>query len=110
MAFLTLDLLIQVRLFLYFNMYSKLYILISQIYWETSRDDLPAKHPDIYLDYQRFLVELVDWMTERRGNNPTNVKSRSGNAMSIIKSSGKFPGVGVYTITEVFHRAGESLI
>lgn len=49
-------------------------------------------------------------MTECHGDNPRNVKSHSGNAMSVIKSSGKFPGVGVYTITEVFHRAGESLI
>lgn len=40
-------------------------------------------------------------MTERRG------KSRSGVAMEVIRNqSNVFPGLGVYSITEVFHKAG----
>jgi len=27
--------------------------------------------------------------------------------MAIVRSSGKFPGAGVYTVPELFHRAGE---
>jgi len=27
--------------------------------------------------------------------------------MAIVRSSGKFPGAGVYTVPEIFHRAGE---
>ncbi|PPQ70090.1 hypothetical protein CVT26_013424 [Gymnopilus dilepis] len=86
MAFLTLDLLIQVH-------------------WSTSRTGLPAQNPDVYLDFRLFLSKVVKWMTEQRGDDPYRPKARTGNALSAVKSSGTFPGVGVYTASEVFHRA-----
>ncbi|KAJ7637920.1 hypothetical protein DFH06DRAFT_1053934, partial [Mycena polygramma] len=86
LAFLTLDLLVQ-------------------FYWSKRREKLPAVAPDVYLEFPRFLDDLVKWMTERR-----SVQSnRSGNAMTLVRSNTDiFAGAGVYTIAEIWHMAGLS--
>ncbi|KAK6971267.1 hypothetical protein R3P38DRAFT_2587381 [Favolaschia claudopus] len=83
LAFLTLDLLIQ-------------------FYWSPNRASL-ASQPDVYLDFPRFLEDVVKWIADRR-----NVQSnRSGNAMTLVRTSTEiFAGGGVYTMPELWHMAG----
>ncbi|KAF8954246.1 hypothetical protein BDZ97DRAFT_1766393 [Flammula alnicola] len=86
LAFLTLDLLIQAH-------------------WSDTRQGLPHSPADIVMEYPLFLQELVTWMIERRKTNST----RTSIAMNVIRDhTDIFCGAGVYTIQEVFHRAGLS--
>ncbi|KAJ7156231.1 hypothetical protein C8R46DRAFT_1294815 [Mycena filopes] len=86
LAFLTLDLLVQ-------------------FYWAEKRDQLPAQQPDVYLEFPRFLEDLVVWIERRR-----SVRScRTGNAMTLVRTTTDiFAGAGVYTISEIWHMAGLS--
>ncbi|KAJ7284776.1 hypothetical protein C8J57DRAFT_1051884, partial [Mycena rebaudengoi] len=80
LAFLTLDLLIQV-------------------YWADQRELLPAQQPDMYLEFPCFLEDLVKWI-------PSQQKfSRSSLGMTTTEI---FPGAGVYTMSELWHMAGLS--
>ncbi|KAF8974289.1 hypothetical protein BDZ97DRAFT_2052948 [Flammula alnicola] len=86
LAFLTLDLLIQAH-------------------WSDTRQGLLHSPADIVMEYPLFLQELVTWMIERRKTNST----RTSIAMNVIRDhTDIFCGAGVYTIQEVFHRAGLS--
>ncbi|KAK7016495.1 hypothetical protein R3P38DRAFT_2541994, partial [Favolaschia claudopus] len=91
LAFLTLDLLIQVHF--YFSV---------TCYWSPNRASL-ASQPHVYLDFPRFLEDAVKWIADRR-----NVQSnRSGNAMTLVRTSTEiFAGAGVYSMHELWHMAG----
>ncbi|KAJ7780495.1 hypothetical protein B0H14DRAFT_3164134 [Mycena olivaceomarginata] len=74
-------------------------------YWSESRALLPAQQPDVFLEFPRFLDDLVAWMKQRR----TVQSCRAGNAMTLVRTSTEiFPGAGVYTISELWHMAGLS--
>ncbi|KAJ7099989.1 hypothetical protein B0H15DRAFT_927592 [Mycena belliarum] len=86
LAFLTLDLLVQ-------------------FYWSEDRTQMPAQQPDVYLEFPRFLDDLVAWITQRR----TIQSNRAGNAMTLVRGTTEiFAGAGVYTISELWHMAGLS--
>ncbi|KAJ7468853.1 hypothetical protein B0H11DRAFT_2045141 [Mycena galericulata] len=86
LAFLTLDLLIQ-------------------FHWAETREKLPARQPDVYLEFPRFLEDLVSWIKKRRQVQ----SSRAGNALALVRDSTEiFPGAGVYTTAELWHMAGLS--
>jgi hypothetical protein len=60
--------------------------------------------PDVYLEFPRFLDDLVDWMTIRC----VKQTNRFGNAMTLVHmTTDIFCGAGVYTISELWHMAGE---
>ncbi|KAF8963011.1 hypothetical protein BDZ97DRAFT_1822588 [Flammula alnicola] len=88
LAFLTLDLLIQ-------------------FHWSSKRSDLPSQQANIYTEYRRFLRQLVEWMQSRRDRPRAQ---RTGLAITIIRNTSEiFHGGGLYTMEEVFHKAGLSI-
>ncbi|KAG6848988.1 hypothetical protein H0H93_012193 [Arthromyces matolae] len=60
---------------------------------------------DMLMQFEPFLAELAAWLETRRKSGASN---RSQNATEIIRKQPIFCGVGVYTISEIFHRAGLS--
>ncbi|KAJ7438872.1 hypothetical protein FB451DRAFT_1378109 [Mycena latifolia] len=79
--------------------------LLIQLYWSEEHENLPASQPDVYLEFPRFLEDLVNWMQKRR-----QVQSnRAGNALALVRDSTEiFPGAGVYVTAEIWHMAGLS--
>ncbi|KAH7908556.1 hypothetical protein BJ138DRAFT_340174 [Hygrophoropsis aurantiaca] len=74
---------------------------IIATHWATSRQTLPAQHPDVYKEYHRFLATLVEWICQRKS------KQRGGFAMAAIRDAPNvFGGVGKYTCCEIFTLAG----
>lgn len=64
---------------------------------------LPSMQPDVYLEFPRFLEDLVRWIQKRR----LVQSNRAGNAMTLVRNSTEiFIGAGVYAITELWHMAG----
>ncbi|GLB43862.1 hypothetical protein LshimejAT787_1500460 [Lyophyllum shimeji] len=61
--------------------------LLLQMHWAQNRGELPAQQPD------------------QRRDEKVN---RSGNAMEKLRTEGVMCGVGVYTVSELWHRAGLS--
>ncbi|KAF8907003.1 hypothetical protein CPB84DRAFT_1769209 [Gymnopilus junonius] len=79
--------------------------LLVQIYWSDVPEHLPHLPADIVTEYPRFIEELVAWIQKRRATK----SRREGIALNLIHSETEiFCGAGVYTIQEVFHRAGLS--
>jgi hypothetical protein len=77
-----------------------------QFHWSQERHTL-AIQPDVYLEFPRFLEDLVNWVKLRR----TKQTDRSGNAMTLVrKSTAIFSGGGVYTMSELWHMAGKWLM
>ncbi|KAJ7444728.1 hypothetical protein FB451DRAFT_1149189 [Mycena latifolia] len=78
---------------------------LIQLYWSEEHENLPASQPDVYLEFPRFLEDLVNWMQKRR-----QVQSnRAGNALALVRDSTEiFPGAGVYVTAEIWHMAGLS--
>ncbi|PPR06943.1 hypothetical protein CVT26_004132 [Gymnopilus dilepis] len=110
LAFLTLDLLVQ-------------------FHWAPLRSKLPAQQANIYTHPRKFMKELVDWMKERRFGKPESedlepkekktpkskhkenkkvkLPTRNGLAIAAIRNTTSiFSGCGLYTMSEVFHKAG----
>ncbi|KAF8058000.1 hypothetical protein FPV67DRAFT_1525416 [Lyophyllum atratum] len=75
-----------------------------QLHWANSRDKLPAQGANVLSEFPRFLDELAKWLQSRCDEKV----NRSGNAMEVMRSEGIFCGVGVYTVAEIWHRAGLS--
>ncbi|KAF8076957.1 hypothetical protein FPV67DRAFT_440258 [Lyophyllum atratum] len=78
--------------------------LLLQMHWANTRGELPAQQPDVYYDFPCFLDALTVWMRQRREDKV----NRSGNAMEKLRTEGIMCGVGVYTVSELWHRAGLS--
>ncbi|KAJ7032300.1 hypothetical protein C8F04DRAFT_1359135 [Mycena alexandri] len=79
--------------------------LLIQFYWAETREALPAQQPDVYLEFPRFLEDLVAWIERRR----TVQSHRAGNAMTLVRNSTEiFSGAGAYTLPEIWHMAGLS--
>ncbi|KAF7356153.1 MULE domain-containing protein [Mycena venus] len=75
-----------------------------ELYWSEDRLTL-ADQPDVYLEFPRFLEDVVKWVADRR----TRQTNRASNAMALVRTSSDiFAGAGVYTITELWHMAGLS--
>ncbi|KAF7349836.1 hypothetical protein MVEN_01284100 [Mycena venus] len=75
-----------------------------ELYWSEDRLTL-ADQPDVYLEFPRFLEDVVKWVADRR----TRQTNRASNAMTLVRTSSDiFAGAGVYTITELWHMAGLS--
>lgn len=52
-------------------------------------------------DFDAYLAEVVKWLSGRR------TQSISKPAQEVIRESGtQFPGIGAYTVNELFARAG----
>lgn len=103
MAFVSQDLLFKVIILLLdtVNTYK------SQVFWERSRADLPVQFPDIYLNPIKFLEDLIAWMFTRRGGRGTLKRtSRTQNALLVVREAPQFHGVGLYTVSELWHMAG----
>lgn len=61
---------------------------------------------DIKDEYFLFLEQLVKWMEVRRKSK----SKRLGLAMLLVRTEKQiFSGVGVYTVEEIFHKAGTSV-
>lgn len=71
--------------------------------WGRSREELPAQHVDVYQDYRGFLEQVTAWADQNLSS------ARNGFAINAIRKACKiFGGVGVYTVLELFFRAGKS--
>lgn len=98
-AFLSLDLVFKVS----YNYFNSAFINSVQPIWARSREDLPAQHIDVYQDYCAFLEQVTAWADQKLSS------PRDGFAINAIRKACKiFGGVGVYTVLELFFRAGES--
>ncbi|KAH7921563.1 hypothetical protein BV22DRAFT_721541 [Leucogyrophana mollusca] len=76
---------------------------IIAAHWSLTRSGLPAQHPDVFTEFHAFLVGLVGWMKSREG------KNRDRPAMTVVRqASDIFPGVGVYSVCEIFNKAALS--
>ncbi|KAF4606217.1 hypothetical protein EYR38_000266 [Pleurotus pulmonarius] len=74
---------------------------LFRVFYARNRETLPAPLFDIYNDFKESLKLIIDW-AESRAND-----DRSGLAAEAIrKAAGTFVGIGVYTISEIMHRAG----
>jgi len=105
MAFVSQDLLFQV--IIPFLCMASTYR--NQVFWEKSRKDLPVQYADIYLNPIRFLEDVTAWMLKQRGGRGVlKPKSRKRNALLVVRDSPVFHGVGLYTVSELWHMAGES--
>ncbi|KAF7371978.1 hypothetical protein MVEN_00055800 [Mycena venus] len=86
------------------NAYIGTRFLLRLLYWSEDRLTL-ADQPDVYLEFPRFLEDVVKWVADRR----TRQTNRASNAMTLVRTSSDiFAGAGVYTITELWHMAGLS--
>ncbi|KAF9487356.1 hypothetical protein BDN71DRAFT_1594545 [Pleurotus eryngii] len=85
--------------------------LLLTVFYRNSRHDLPAPSHDIYHDYEGTVKVIVKWMKQRRsaGKIGSAADRRDGLAMDVIRDANEvFLGIGVYTVSEIFHRAGMS--
>ncbi|KAI1785743.1 hypothetical protein LXA43DRAFT_1036364 [Ganoderma leucocontextum] len=79
--------------------------ILFLIRWSTRLSDLPgANIPDVVQNWDQFLQGVADWVIQRRkyGRNADQP------AWISVHESPCFPGLGVYSESEVFHRAGLS--
>jgi hypothetical protein len=67
--------------------------------------DLLYSPPDIMKDFDAFVTWACEWISARvlRTESPAGLY---GLATNVILKSGVFPGVGRYTVEEIFLRAG----
>jgi hypothetical protein len=82
LSFLTLDFLIQASLL---NLLHNLSFNSLQLYWSEDRLTL-ADRPDVYLEFPRFLDDVVARVTDRR----TRQSNRASNAMTLVRNSSGF--------------------
>ncbi|KAK6966925.1 hypothetical protein R3P38DRAFT_3151784, partial [Favolaschia claudopus] len=70
----------------------------------SSRSDLPPPPPDFYSPKWSFLADLAKWIRKRVNCD------RSGLACEVMRANNEtFPGIGVYTVVELFFLAGLSM-
>ena len=80
-------------------------INFHEVHWAADKSQLPAQHSDVYSNFGVFLERVVSWMSDRRHRSS---KRCNAAAMEVIrKEPNVFPGIGVYSVTEVFHKAGK---
>ncbi|KAK6984303.1 hypothetical protein R3P38DRAFT_3269243 [Favolaschia claudopus] len=78
--------------------------LVFQPKWAKSRTDLPPPPPDFYSPEWSFLADLAKWIRKRVNCD------RSGLACEVMRANNEtFPGIGVYTVVELFFLAGLSM-
>ncbi|TDL16414.1 hypothetical protein BD410DRAFT_902077 [Rickenella mellea] len=71
--------------------------------WALKREDLPHQHIDVVDNYMMFLLGVAYWVIENMA------KSRKRLAVLAIRQANLvWPGVGSYTISEIFFLAGLS--
>lgn len=76
-----------------------------QITWTTTRAALPgASWPNILDDWSGFLREILQW--RRDSIRKQTHEARTKNYIIDVLKAIKFSGVGVYTVSEILHRAG----
>lgn len=69
---------------------------------------LNIKQHDVYTEFEGFLADVVTWIQTRRGGRmPLIPKPRNSNALTVVRDDPVWHGVGVYTVPELFHIAGE---
>lgn len=106
LAFVTLDMVFQVRLqccFFISNLSHCLHHM--QPIWASTRNDLPPDPVDAFTDRPRLIQGIVDWWKDRYYSKQTN---RMGLVCEAIRAAEHvFPGVGVYTIAELCYMAGK---
>ncbi|KAI9056314.1 hypothetical protein FKP32DRAFT_1682287 [Trametes sanguinea] len=80
--------------------------LLFNIRWATSLSRLPSAHvSDVMMNWPEFLRDIAWWIQRRR----ERARSRDGPAFLAVHSSEVFPGLGNYTLSEVFHRAEQEV-
>lgn len=80
--------------------------MVFKTHWAAHVKDLPPAMADIKDEYFLFLEQLVKWMEVRRKSK----SKRLGLAMLLVRTEKHiFSGVGVYTVEEIFHKAGMSV-
>ncbi len=83
----------------------------NQVFWGKSRKDLPVQYADIYLNPVKFLEVVTAWMNDRRWGKKKSLKPtrRTRCALTVVRESPVFHGVGLYTVSELFHLAGKPI-
>ena len=77
---------------------------MHQFHWAASLEELPAKHTDLVRDFGAYLSTFVEWLSAYK---PSLKKP----AQEVIRSTGEiFPGIGMYTVNELFARAGGGIL
>ncbi|KAL7279787.1 hypothetical protein ACG7TL_002584 [Trametes sanguinea] len=77
--------------------------LLFQVYWANNIRALPSNTVvDVLHDWPGFLRVVACWVQQRRAR----ARSRDKPAFLIIHQADVFAGLGNYTLSEVFHRAG----
>ncbi|KAJ3005087.1 hypothetical protein NUW54_g4499 [Trametes sanguinea] len=77
--------------------------LLFQVYWANDLQSLPTNTVvDVLHDWPAFLQAVACWVQQRR----TRARSRDNPAFLAIHQADVFAGLGNYTLSEVFHRAG----
>ncbi|KAG8965405.1 hypothetical protein FRC00_003669 [Tulasnella sp. 408] len=73
---------------------------ITQFHWASTFEELPAKQCDLVHNFGAYLPRFVAWLSNHK---PSTKKT----AQEVIRSVGEiFPGIGMYTVNELFARAG----
>ncbi|KAF9524144.1 hypothetical protein CPB83DRAFT_898105 [Crepidotus variabilis] len=86
---------------------------VFQPSWEYSRQDLQIEYHDVYSNFHGFLSDIAKWMHEQRGGKSSGAmvlkpKERLLLALTVVRDEKVWHGVGVYTVSEIFHIAGLS--
>ncbi|KAI9058750.1 hypothetical protein FKP32DRAFT_1680469 [Trametes sanguinea] len=77
--------------------------LLFQIRWDNERERLPGSRvADVLHNWPQFLQGVATWIQQRR----LHARSRDRPAFLAIHQADVFGGLGNYTLSEVFHRAG----
>ncbi|KAJ3001525.1 hypothetical protein NUW54_g6367 [Trametes sanguinea] len=78
--------------------------LLFQLHWATEIEHLPSsRFSDVLCDWPGFLRQVATWIEQRRAR----ARRRDSPAFLAIHNADVFPGLGNYTLSEVFHRAGK---
>ncbi|KAF9473611.1 hypothetical protein BDN70DRAFT_937309 [Pholiota conissans] len=82
---------------------------LFKLSWAFNRSELPRQYPHIFFEFDRFLESVATWIQHRRGGRlPLKPKARCGNALLLVRDDPVWHGVGVYTVSEIWHMAGLS--
>ncbi|KAJ3551827.1 hypothetical protein NM688_g4485 [Phlebia brevispora] len=78
---------------------------LLQVTWANVREQLPKSPPaKTFYDRNAFLANVVSWRDRRRGDSRCN---RNIFIFDVLRDNGDiFPGVGVYTASELLYLAG----
>ncbi|KAF4571731.1 hypothetical protein EYR40_008254 [Pleurotus pulmonarius] len=81
--------------------------LLFSVTYRSTRDGLGILPYNIYSDFEKELKRVAQWATKRRGRRRLDRYSSANLAMKVIRAANTiFPGVGVYTVSELFYMAG----